>query len=129
MTTLAAGPGSIFTSTTSVTGRVPGTSATTVTGMVPVEPERTRPVVSTRPSNRAPLDWTYRKRTLSTGFPLASSACAVSRSVSRATIVGLAGVTTTFAMGDGGSWADACWPGVWACNAARTMALKRIMVG
>jgi hypothetical protein len=32
-------------------------------------------------------------------------------------------------MGDGGSWADACWPGVWACNAARTMALKRIMVG
>jgi len=32
-------------------------------------------------------------------------------------------------MGDGGSWADACWPGVWAYNAAITMALKRIMVG
>jgi len=45
----------------------------------------------------------YRKRTLSTGLPLASSACAVSRSVSRAIIVGLAGVTTSFAIGDGGS--------------------------
>jgi hypothetical protein len=129
METLAAGPGTILTSTTSVTGRVPGTRATTVTGMVPVEPDRTRPVVSTRPSNRAPPDWMYRKRTFSTGRPLASSAWALSCSVSRAAMTGFAGVTTSLAMGDGGSCAAACWAGVCAWSTATTRTVKTLMGG
>jgi hypothetical protein len=73
-----------------------------VTGIVPVDPERTSPVESTRASNLAPLEPVKRYRTLGTGAPDASSARAVSRRLSWATIVGLAGETSIRAIGEAG---------------------------
>jgi hypothetical protein len=75
MTSRAAAPGNIFTSTRCTAGRVPVTLAITLTGMVPVDPDMTNPVESTRPSNRPPADWN-RILAFSTGLPAESSAWA-----------------------------------------------------
>jgi hypothetical protein len=95
----AAGPGSIDTSTRSITGREPGTSAMTLTGSVPVAPALTRPDGSTPPSNQPPA---WRKLTVAFGTarPSASRASACRRSVSPAATERLAGVTTIRAIGD-----------------------------
>jgi hypothetical protein len=94
----AAGPGTIWTSMRSDTGRPPGTRATTVTVSVPVDPLRTSPVESTSPSKRPPCP---KKRTIApgTGLPSASTAVALIRMVSCAGTVSLRpGWTTTFAI-------------------------------
>jgi hypothetical protein len=54
ISTRAAGPGSIFTSTRSITGFAPGTRPTTLTGSVPVEPANTSPSGVTSPSKEPP---------------------------------------------------------------------------
>ena len=100
----AAGPGTIATSTRSMTGSVPGTMAITVTGSVPVAPDDTSPNSSTVPSKCTPAG-TNRMRAPAIGVPAESSAWARSRSVSCTTTFGCAGSTTTAAIGEGGS----CW--------------------
>src|SRR6202022_3391131 len=89
------------TSTRWITGGVPGTIAATVTGIVPVEPELTRPVESTVPSNLAVGARRKLIRTPDTSRPAESNACAERRTVSPATTIGDAGLTTRRAIGDG----------------------------
>ncbi len=123
----AAGPGTIWISTRSTTGLVPGTRAMTLTASVPVEPERTRPVESTVPSNRPP-DPKNRMAASGTGWPCASSARAVSRSVSSACIWSeVPGNTSSRAIGDGAVGA-AAWAGAPCCRAASRANVERSML-
>jgi hypothetical protein len=68
----AGAPGTMAISKRWITGFTPGVIPTTVTGIVPTEPERTRPVESTAPSNMPP-ECAKVMRALGIGCPDAST--------------------------------------------------------
>ena len=124
----AAAPGTIRTLTFSMNGLAPGTSAITDTCSAPVEPDVTRPVESTLPSNQPPAFW---KRTVASGtaLPCASSARAVSRSVSPAATTGAAGLSAIFVTGEAGA-AGTSWAASTAgASASRSSGRTRAVTG